>query len=202
MESKVPANVSVDDFFKNFVPKQFVEVLGKLDVSAMAGKVFTVQFNDFLHLAKVNGRWKIVNVLWRPPVAQPTAAASAETDAVKKALLDLRQAADAKEPDRAKHLIHPEIIRRTYAAGTPGGKLVLQDVTGETLLQIIRMGRAAIPADQPQPEISVLDIYENIASVRSSRPGGTEYTHLALQNGQWRIVNMLATAFPPAGSAK
>ena len=173
-----------------------------LNENTASAKVFTVQFNDFLHLAKVNGRWKIVNVLWRSPLQQPTASASKEGEAVKKVLLDLRQAADAKDADRAKNQIHPEIIRRTYAAGPQGGKLLLQDVTGETLLQIIRMGRAAIPKDQPQPEISVLDVYENIASVKSSRPGGTEYAHLALQNGQWRIVNMLATTFPPAGAAK
>lgn len=172
-----------------------------LNENTASAKVFTVQFNDFLHLAKVNGRWKIVNVLWRPPVQQPTAAASG-VEAVKKALIDLRQAGDAKDADRAKNQIHPEVIRRTYAAGAQGGKLMLQDVMGETLLQIIRMGRAAIPMDQPQPEITVLDVYENIASVKSSRPGGVEYSHLALQNGQWRILNMLATTFPPAGAAK
>lgn len=171
-----------------------------LNENTASAKVFTLQFNDFLHLAKVNGRWKIVNVLWRPP--QPTSAASKEVDVVKKVLTDLREAADAKDADRAKLLIHPEVIRRTYAAGAPGGKMLLQDVTGETLCQIIRMGRAAIPKDQPQPEITVLDVYENIASAKSSRSGGTEYTHLAQQNGQWRIVNMLATTFPPPGAAK
>jgi hypothetical protein len=171
-----------------------------LNENTASAKVFTVQFNDFLHLAKVNGQWKIVNVLWRPP--QPAAAGANAEDAVKKVFADLREAAEAKDADRAKPLIHPELIRRTYAAGASGAKKILQDVTGETMLQIIRMGRAAIPKDQPQPEVTVLDVYETIASVKSSRPGGTEYSHLALQNGQWRIVNVLATTFPPAGAAK
>ena len=79
--------------------------------------------------------------------------------------------------------------------------MVLQDVTGETLLQIIRMGRGVSPKDQPQPEVTILDLYENMASVKSSRQGGTDYMHLAQQNGQWRILNMLATSFqqPAAG---
>jgi len=171
-----------------------------LNENTASAKVFTVQFNDFLHLAKVNGQWKIVSVLWRPP--QPTAAEAKADDAVKKVLADLRETADAKDADRARLLIHPELIRRTYAAGPPGGKKLLQDVTGETLLQIIRMGRAAIPKDQPQPEVTVLDVYETIASVKSSRPGGTEYSHLALQNGQWRVVNMLATTLPPPAGDK
>ncbi len=45
MDSKVPKNVTVDEFFKVYVPKQFQETLGNLEVSAMAGKEFTVQFN-------------------------------------------------------------------------------------------------------------------------------------------------------------
>ena len=45
LEFKVPANVSVDDFFKTYVPKQFEEVLASTNVSAMAGKDFTLQFN-------------------------------------------------------------------------------------------------------------------------------------------------------------
>lgn len=169
-----------------------------LNENTASAKVFTVQFNDFLHLAKVNGQWKIVNVLWRPP-AQQTIAADAKTqEEVKKVLADLREAGNSKDADRAKALIHDEIIRRTYAPGIPGGKMILQDVTGETLLQIIRMGRGAAPKDQPQPEVTVLDVYETMASVQSSRPGGMDYMHLAKQNGQWRILNILTTTFQTA----
>jgi hypothetical protein len=174
-----------------------------LNENTASASVFTLQFNDFLHLAKVNGQWRIVNVLWRPPVQQPTAAAAKEQDAVKQVLADVREAGNAKDAERVKPLIHPEIIRRTFAPGMPGGKMILQDVTGETILQIIRMGRSVAPKDQPQPEVTILDLYENMASVKSSRPGGTDYMHLAQQNGQWRILNILATTFQqPAGVPK
>jgi len=42
---KVPKDVSVDDFFKSHVPKQFAEMTKSADMSAMAGKEFTVQFD-------------------------------------------------------------------------------------------------------------------------------------------------------------
>jgi putative sterol carrier protein len=45
VEFKVPADVSVDDFFKAYVPKQFQEALATTNVSAMAGKEFTLQFD-------------------------------------------------------------------------------------------------------------------------------------------------------------
>jgi hypothetical protein len=178
-----------------------VTVLDMTDNTASA-KVFTAQFNDYLHMAKVNGRWELVNVLWRPPVQQPAAASPKVSDDVKKALLDLREAANAKDAERARSVIHPEIIRRTYTPAIPGGRLILQDVTGETLLQIIHMGCGAAPKDQPQPEVTVLDVYEDIASVKSSRPGSTEYFHLVLQNGHWRILNTLATVVQQAAGEK
>jgi hypothetical protein len=171
-----------------------VEVLDVNENTASA-KVFTVQFNDFLHLAKVNGNWRIVNVLWRPPVQERSATDTKSKAEAAKVLADLREAANSKDADRARVLIHPEIIRRTYGPGLPGGKMILQDVMGETLLQIIRMGRAAVPKDQPQPEVTVLDVYENIASIKSSRTTGVDYMHLVQQNGQWRILNILATNF-------
>lgn len=39
-----------------------------LDVSSYTASVKTVshQFIDYLHLAKMNGEWRIVNVLWEP----------------------------------------------------------------------------------------------------------------------------------------
>jgi len=41
----VPANVKVDDFFKTYVPKQFSELTKGVDLSGMAGKELTVQFD-------------------------------------------------------------------------------------------------------------------------------------------------------------
>ena len=41
---KVPADISVDDFFKTYIPKQFSETVKSADMSAMAGKEFSIQF--------------------------------------------------------------------------------------------------------------------------------------------------------------
>jgi len=40
----VPKDVSVDDFFKNFMPKQFADTVKGADMSVMAGKEFSIQF--------------------------------------------------------------------------------------------------------------------------------------------------------------
>jgi hypothetical protein len=176
-----------------------------LDVNqnTATAKVFTVQFNDYLHLAKFDGRWRIVNVLWQPPAQAPAANAEKERGELGKTLTDMRDTANAKDADRMKHFIHPELIRRTAVAARSNGKMTLQDVTGETVVQMVRMGRYLPVKDQPQPETTILDVYENIASVKSSTPAVIEYMHFVKQNGAWRIVNILRTSLqPPAPTAK
>ncbi len=42
---QAPENISVDDFFKDLVPRQFKETLEGADMSVMAGKDFTLQFD-------------------------------------------------------------------------------------------------------------------------------------------------------------
>ena len=173
-----------------------------LNENTATAKIFTVGFNDYLHLAKSDGQWKIVNVLWCPPAQQPSADAARERDAVKQTLSEFLAAGNNKDPEKARGYIHPEIIRRGYVPASPGGKLILQDATGETLLQMVRMGRSVTPKDQPAPEITVLDLYENMASVKSARPNGVDYIHLAKQGGSWRIVNSLGTMFAQPATAK
>lgn len=41
----VPDDVTVEDFYKNYVPRQFEQITESLDVSAMEGKEFTLQFD-------------------------------------------------------------------------------------------------------------------------------------------------------------
>jgi len=168
-----------------------------LNQNTATAKIFTVQFNDYLHLAKVEGQWRIVNVLWRPPAQQPSANPEKERVEISKTLTEYQDAANTKDADQMKRLIHPEIIRRAAASAPSGGKLILQDLTGETVLQVVRMGRAAIGKDQPQPETTILDTYEGMASVKLYTPTSIEYLHLAKQNGQWRIVNLLKTSLQP-----
>jgi hypothetical protein len=168
-----------------------VEILDRNEQIASA-KVYTVQFNDFLHLAKVDGQWKIVNVLWCPPVQTPGSSEVSSEEEILKVFADLRNASNIKNAEQVRSLIHPEFIKRTHGPALPGGEMILQDMNGELLQQIVRTGRAVSPAGQPAPEVTVLGVYQTIASVRSSRPGSIEYVHLGKQAGTWRIVNTLA----------
>jgi hypothetical protein len=55
-------NVKNDKFPKN--PKKEVKLL---DISARAASVKLVadEWIDYMHIVKINGEWKIINVLWQ-----------------------------------------------------------------------------------------------------------------------------------------
>jgi hypothetical protein len=156
-----------------------------------SAKIFTAKFCDYLHLAKVNDQWRIVNVLWRPPAQQTAADGEKELESIKKVLEQLRSNAAAKDASMAQSAIHPEVARRAYLPFRQGGKPLIQERNFETLVEHIRMGRAVPPKDQEMPAIAVLDVYEDIASVKITPAGYTDYVHLTKQNGQWRILNGL-----------
>lgn len=174
-----------------------------LTENTASAKIFTARFNDFLHLAKQNGQWRIVNVLWRPPAQQPSGDAQQETDAIKKVMTVLRDGTLAKDAEAVQRVLHPEIARRAFVQYGPGGNMVVQEANGEVLLEVVRSGRAAQQLGQIEPEVTVLEVYEDIGSVKITTPRSVDYVHLAKQDGQWRVVNgLLAMQAAPSQPSK
>jgi len=174
-----------------------------LTENTASAKIFTARFKDFLHLAKQNGQWRIVNVLWRLPAQQPSADAEKETDAIKKVMAVLHEGTRAKDAEAVQRVLHPEIAKRAFVQYGPGGKMVVQEANGEVLLEVVRSGRAAQQQGEIEPEISILDVYEDMGSVKVTTPRSVDYVHLAKQNGQWRIVNsLLAVQAAPTQPSK
>ena len=51
------------------------------------------------------------------------------------------------------------------------------------------MGRA--PTEKQEKEVTILDIYNNAASVKVIASTWIDYLHVAKWNGEWKIVNVL-----------
>jgi hypothetical protein len=161
-----------------------------------SARIFTSQFNDYLHLVKQDGRWRIANVLWQPPA--PTGAANAEADkaAVTQVMKDYLDAFAASDPARIERLTHPEAATRIFRAG-PTGKLFIMDGNRDGMVGAVRAKQA--PPLQPAT-FAMTDTYDTIASVALTSPAITSYWHLVKQNDQWRVLNCLVV--PPAQPGK
>jgi hypothetical protein len=148
-----------------------------------SARIFTDQFNDYLLLAKQDGRWRIVSVLWQVP-----ASAGSEPDkvAVKKAVGEYFEGLYAADAARIRAVVHPEFVRRTLRPGARGS-LVLDDLNVDRLLGAPQQLTAV-----RSYAVQVRDVHDRIASASVTQEGRTSHVHLAEQGGRWRLINMLS----------
>ena len=151
---------------------------------AASARIFTARFDDYLLLARQDGRWRIVSVLWQvPPLPRGP---GKDLRGVRDTVLGFFEAMVAMDATRLRPLVHPELVCRSLRPGARGD-LVLDDVNVDRLLgELQRM-----PAESSF-SLQVLDLQDRIASVSVVQPHRRSYLHLARQDGRWRLVNMLS----------
>ena len=61
-----------------------------------------------------------------------------------------------------------------------------------TLVQGTRRGGGKnTPREKQQKDVTILDVFENAASVKVAASDWIDYLHMAKSNGKWVIVNVL-----------
>jgi hypothetical protein len=173
-----------------------------LDVTGdvASARVFTAQFNDYLHLVKRNGAWQILNVLWHAPMPGDGAADAAKP-AVDAAAREYTAALVAGDGARALAVLHPLARLRVLAAPPQGRPRIVRELNPETLAAALASGQGRLPGTLDDARIAVLGIDTNIASARVTTGSQTTYLHLALFDGKWRVAHTLAYPPAPAGSS-
>jgi len=153
-----------------------------------SARIFTSAFNDYLHLVKQDGAWRIAHVLWQPPSPTGVANAAADKAAVAQVVKDVLEALSGGDVARLERSIHPEAALRTFRAASPTGKVFLAEGNRDAFLGA---ARAKMVPPMPDAAVTVLDVYDTVASALATTQAGLFYWHLAKQNDQWRVVNLL-----------
>lgn len=165
--------------------KLVVEVL---DVSGniASARVFSVQFNDYVHLIKRDGRWTLLNVLWHAPLA---AAAPQAGEAVARAASDYAAALAGDDGGKLVALTSPVAALRTLSAS---GVVVDRNVESTAA----GIATRSMPRGEAASAVTVLGTDGDIASVKVGTGPAATYLHLALQSGKWLVVNALTAVVP------
>ncbi len=113
-----------------------------------------------------------------------------ELEAIRGAALDYIEGWYEGDVARMTRAVHPELVKRIVA--TDRGVSRVEDMGATKLIAGVRAGGGnKTPRDKALKEVTVLDRYENAASVKIVASDWIDYLHVAKLDGRWQIVNVL-----------
>ena len=124
--------------------------------------------------------------------AKPAGASEADLAAIKQTALDYIEGWYEGSAERMERALHPELAKRIVVTDPKSGRSRL-DQMGAMTLTLGARSRASSPTpkEKRQSDVTVLDVFENVASVKIVATDWIDYLHVAKFNGRWVIVNVL-----------
>ena len=135
-----------------------------------------------------------VLVLFLTPAlhVSPAAAQTAEDSAgIRAAALDYIEGWYAGDGERMERALHPHLAKR-FVEDLPDGSIRLTHTSALELVWQTRGGGASsVPEADRRTDVRILDVFQDVASVRVDAHGWIDYMHIARFGDEWRIVNVL-----------
>lgn len=120
-----------------------------------------------------------------------TPVADADKAAIKQTALDYIEGWYEGNAERMERALHPELAKRIVRSN-PEGRSRLDQMSAMSLVQGTRRGGGKeTPKEKQLKDVTILDVYQNAASVKVVASDWIDYLHMAKYNGQWVIVNVL-----------
>ena len=166
-------------------------------------KVTSAMFNDFLTMVKVDGAWKILNVLWVPgPDAPnrpklPTADAQKDKDAINRAVADFVRGVQTSDAALLEKVLHPEVTMSGFGA-LPNAKPAINRTRYSGIVEAARAKLIpVVPEAARTSETKIIDIMDGMAFVEATLPNAFFVLQLANLDGEWKILNILNKRIAP-----
>jgi hypothetical protein len=160
-------------------------------------KITSAQYNDFLQMVKIDGQWKIVNVLWvpvpdfpnRPKV--PSYDPAKDDQAILAAAGDYIEGTMAGDAARVEKALHPEASRAVLLS-MPTGKIAINRARYSSLVEPVRAKLTLVPDGSRKAETKIIDVMDGMAFVEIATANSWHYLQMTLIDGQWKIINILS----------
>jgi hypothetical protein len=129
------------------------------------------------------------------------AQSAADTAAIRTTALDYIEGWYTADATRMERALHPELAKRIVMTDPATGRTMLRQMGAMALVQGTRSGGgSAIPVAQRKNDVKILDVYQNVASVRVTAATWIDYMHMSKMNGRWVIMNVLWEIDAPPAS--
>ena len=117
--------------------------------------------------------------------------ANADNEAIKATALDYIEGWYEGNAERMERALSPDLAKRIVRTNDKGQSM-LQQMTAMGLVQGVKRGGGKnTPPDKQQKDVTILDRFENAASVKIVASDWIDYLQMAKFNGRWVIVNVL-----------
>jgi hypothetical protein len=130
--------------------------------------------------------------------------ADADRASIKQAALDYIDGFYSSSVERMDRALHPNLQKVTLHTLPSGSTLLDFNGVKANLMEYAAAGLGAKPEDQRKIEVTILDVFNDIATVRIDSADVLDYAHLARVKGRWQIINVLWAPHrkAPGGEAK
>lgn len=123
--------------------------------------------------------------------ADPPPAAAADSMEIRQTARDYIEGWYTADSTRMARAVHPELAKRIVTRD-PKGVSYLSETGATSLVRATQAGYGGdVPPAARQVEVTVLDVYGDVASVRLRSTKLIDYMHLARWDGRWKIINVL-----------
>ena len=124
-------------------------------------------------------------------VSRISAQSAAESAAIKQTALDYIEGWYEGNAERMERALHPELAKRIVRTNKEGISQFSQMSAMALVQETRRGGGKNTPKEKQQKDVTILDVFENAASVKVVASDWVDYLHMAKSNGRWVIVNVL-----------
>jgi hypothetical protein len=165
-----------------------------------AARATSARWYDFLQLAKIDGRWRIVNVLWARNDGEVVAPdqRAADSAAVTRTARDYIEGAYAGDAARMDRALHPELTKVLLTHHPETGRPLLYRIGASNLVEGTRAGLGNLPEDRRHIAVEIYDISRDMAALKVTSAMYVDHLQIAKVNGEWKIVNVLWVPNPEA----
>lgn len=168
----------------------------RLNGDVACAKITSAKYNDFLQMVKIDGQWKIVNVLWvlgpdtpnRPPV--PAYDSAKDDPTILSAARDYIEGSMTGDAARVEKAVHPEVSRAVLVP-LPTGKIAINRARYSSLVESVRAKLSVVPEGSRTSEIKIIDGMDGMAFVEIATANSWHYLQMTVLDGQWKIINIL-----------
>jgi Putative lumazine-binding len=124
-------------------------------------------------------------------VSKAGAQSASEAAAIKQTALDYIEGWYEGNAERMERAVHPELAKRIVQTNAQGRSRLDQMSAMTLVIGTRRGGGKDTPPEKQQKDVTILDVYENAASVKVVASEWIDYLHMAKFGGRWVIVNVL-----------